>query len=77
MVETLWNRVGLASLLIQYGEVFLPESHSLLQEHTSMRLFNDVSAQLQNILGDEDHALNMATEESGFLITLKLDDEAD
>lgn len=76
MVETSQQLVGLASLLIQQGKVFLPDSHSVLQEQTSMSLFNNVNTRLQDILGDEDHALNMATEEGGYLITLKVGEEA-
>lgn len=76
MVEVPRHLSGLTSLLIQHGKVFLSESHPLRQGQSDMNVFNDVGAQLQAQLGDEDLTLNMATKEGGLLLTLKVGDEA-
>ena len=76
MVEAPNHLVGVTSLLIQHGQVLLPEGHPLRQGQSDMDVFNDVGAQLQAQLGDEDFALNMATNEGGLLLMLKMGDAA-
>jgi len=76
MVEAPNHLVGVTSLLIQHGKVLLPQSHPLRQEQSDMNVFNDVGALLQEELGDEDFALNMATNKGGLLLMLKMGDAA-
>tara|TARA_R100001039_G_scaffold15949_1_gene9107 strand:- start:27 stop:299 length:273 start_codon:yes stop_codon:yes gene_type:complete len=76
MVEAPSHLDGVINLLLQHGQVLLPEGHPLRQGQSDMDVFNDVGAQLQAQLGDEDFALNMATNEGGLLLMLKMGDVA-
>ncbi len=44
---------------------------------TELELFIGLSARLQGILDGEDFAMDMASQENGLLITLKLGEETD
>lgn len=67
---------GVTNLLLQHGKVFLPESYTLRQGQSDMALFNDVGAQLQEILSDEDYAIELDEQEGGLLFTLKVGEAA-
>jgi hypothetical protein len=67
----------LVERLLRNGSALISPSHVLLQKQADLALFTALGAQLQDALGDEDFAINMASQEDGLLITLKVGDEAD
>ena len=76
MIDASCHLARLVDLLMQHGETLLSEEHPLLQGQSDLDLFNNVSGRLQGILDEADFALNVVAQDSGFLITLKLGDEA-
>jgi len=67
---------ALTTLLRCDGSAWVFRDDPLLQEQSALGLFNDVGAQLQEILGDEDFAIDLDQEESGVWFTLKVGDAA-
>jgi len=60
----------LVEKLLHDGNAVVPRDHVLLKRQTNLALFHGLIARLQDALGDEDLAMNMVSQEDGFLITV-------
>lgn len=65
----------LVTRLLRNGSALVPAEDPLRQAQTGIGLFTDVNARLQDILGDEDFAVEVKQQEGGSLFTLKVGDE--
>lgn len=70
------NDQAVVASLLRDGSAWVSKSNPLLQEQSALGLFNDVGSQLQEILGDEDFALELDQEEDRVRFTLKVGDAA-
>jgi len=62
--------------LLNVGNAWVSRDHPLLQEQSALDLFNDVGAELQEVLGEEGFAVELDERESGLLFTLKVGEAA-
>lgn len=69
------EQMVVASLLCD-GKVWVSHDDSLLLRQSALGLFNEVGAQIQAMLGEEDFGIDLNQEESGVLFTLKVGDVA-
>lgn len=67
---------SLVTELFHDGTASLTVDDPLRQAQPDIDFFNDVGAQLQEILGDEDFAIELDEQEGGLLFTLKVGDKA-
>ena len=62
--------------LVRDGRARVAHDNPLLQEQSALDLFNNVGAELQEVLGEEDFVVELDERESGLLFTLKVGEEA-